>query len=393
MYSSKAVRYLMFGLLYFTQGIIMSYFTSLNALYFLDNGLSMTDAGIFAAIALLPFVIKIFLGMLSDRVNLFGIGHRKPYILIGLIVQIICLLLVPGINLATQYWWFVFIAFMLQMGMALYDTCTDGLALDTTPEAEQGTLQGIMVGGRAFGVVVTASLLGLLADVAGWPWVFYALAILTLFAFPLILGVRETRRPAGQTFNWKAFAAFKSWPIAALAVAGLLMFFIINGANQLVNPFLQETFKISLSQAGLYTTVWGVGVVLGGITGGWLLSKLGRKNGVLSTLVFCILAILTLSITPSWQMAWPIIFLFGLAFGAYQAQYYALAMAFTEKSIAASMYAILMAVSNIGIAAGLSVSGILADAIPYRSVFLILAGLNLLILPFLPTIWRARLNR
>ena len=171
--------------------------------------------------------------MLSDRVNLFGMGHRKPYILIGLTVQIICLLLVPKINLSTQYWWFVLIAFMLQMGMALYDTCTDGLALDSTPEAEQGTLQGVMVGGRAFGVVVTASLLGLLADVAGWPWVFYALAILTLFAFPLVLGVRETRRPAGQTFNWKAFAAFKSWPIAALAAAGLLMFFIINGANQI----------------------------------------------------------------------------------------------------------------------------------------------------------------
>jgi PAT family beta-lactamase induction signal transducer AmpG len=390
MYSSKAIRYLMFGLLYFTQGIILSYFTSLNALYFLSNGLTMTDAGIFAAIALVPFVIKIFLGMLSDRVNLFGMGHRKPYILIGLTVQIICLLLVPKINLSTQYWWFVLIAFMLQMGMALYDTCTDGLALDSTPEAEQGTLQGVMVGGRAFGVVVTASLLGLLADVAGWPWVFYTLAILTLFAFPLVLGVRETRRPAGQSFNWKAFAAFKSWPIAALAAAGLLMFFIINGANQIVNPFMQKTFDISLSQAGLYTTVWGVGVVLGGVSGGLLLSKLGRKNAVLSTLAFTLVAIAALSLIPSKLAAWPIIFLFGLAFGAYQAQYYALSMAFTEKSIAASMYAILMAMSNIGIAAGLSVSGILADALPFRTVFLILAGMNLLILPFLPTIWRAR---
>ena len=47
MYSSKAIRYLMFGLLYFTQGIILSYFTSLNALYFLSNGLTMTDAGDF----------------------------------------------------------------------------------------------------------------------------------------------------------------------------------------------------------------------------------------------------------------------------------------------------------------------------------------------------------
>ena len=29
------------------------------------------------------------------------------------------------------------------MGMALYDTCTDGLALDTTPEDEQGIDPGI----------------------------------------------------------------------------------------------------------------------------------------------------------------------------------------------------------------------------------------------------------
>jgi predicted MFS family arabinose efflux permease len=202
--------------------------------------------------------------------------------------------------------------------------------------------------------------------------------------------VRETRRPAGQSFNWKAFAAFKSWPIAALAAAGVLMFFIINGANQIVNPFMQKTFEISLSQAGLYTTVWGVGVVLGGVSGGLLLSKLGRKNAVLSTLAFTLVAIAALSIIPSKLAAWPLIFLFGLAFGAYQAQYYALSMAFTEKSIAASMYAILMAMSNIGIAAGLSVSGILADALPFRTVFLILAGMNLLILPFLPTIWRAR---
>lgn len=390
MYQSRTLRYLLFGLLYFTQGIIMSYFTSLNALYFLSNGLTMTDAGLFSAIALIPFVIKIFLGMLSDRVNLFGMGHRKPYILIGLAIQLLCLLIVPSINLATQYWGFVFLAFMLQMGMALYDTCTDGLALDTTPEAEQGTLQGVMVGGRAFGVVVTASLLGLLADKAGWPWVFYALAILTALALPLVLGVHEKARPAGETFNWKAFGAFKSWPIAALAAAGLLMFFIINGSNQLVNPFLQKTFQISLSQAGLYTTVWGVGVVIGGVVGGWLLSRIGRRNGVLSTLAFTILAIGLLSITPSQSAAWLIVFLFGLAFGAYQAQYYALSMAFTEKSIAASMYAILMAVSNIGIAAGLSVSGILADALPFRTVFLILAGMNLLILPFLPTIWRAK---
>ena len=94
----------------------------------------MADVGVFGAIALIPFVIKIFLGMLSDRVNLFGMGHRKPYILIGLIIQALCLVFAPFIDPAANYWGFVAMAFTLQMGMALYDTCTDGLALDTTPK-------------------------------------------------------------------------------------------------------------------------------------------------------------------------------------------------------------------------------------------------------------------
>ena len=136
MYPNKLTRNLLFASLYFTQGTILGYFASLNALYLISRGLSMTDVGIFGAIALIPFVIKIFLGMWSDRVNLFGRGHRVPYILIGLAVQLMCLLLVPAINPSTHYWGFVALAFTLQLGMALYDTCTDGLALDTTPAAE-----------------------------------------------------------------------------------------------------------------------------------------------------------------------------------------------------------------------------------------------------------------
>ena len=160
---SKALRYLMFGLLYFSQGTIMSYFTAMNALYFLDSGLEMTDVGIFASIAMIPFIIKILWGMLSDRVNLLGMGHRRPYILLGLLAQTLCLIVAPFVNLTTHYWWFVALAFVLQMGMALYDTCTDGLAVDTTPSEEQGIIQGFMVGGRALGVVLTASAVGLLA--------------------------------------------------------------------------------------------------------------------------------------------------------------------------------------------------------------------------------------
>ena len=41
----KNRRYLMFALLYFAQGAILSYFTALNALYLLSFNLSMAQVG------------------------------------------------------------------------------------------------------------------------------------------------------------------------------------------------------------------------------------------------------------------------------------------------------------------------------------------------------------
>jgi PAT family beta-lactamase induction signal transducer AmpG len=387
MHRNKTLRYTMFASLYFTQGTILSYFTALNALYLLSRGLTMTDVGVFAAIALLPFVLKIFLGMLSDRFNLLGLGHRKPYILIGLLVQTICLIIVPYIDPAQYFWGFVAVAFILQMGMALYDTCTDGLALDTTPTEEQGTIQGFMVGGRAVAVVVTASVVGLLAEYVSWTAVFWLLALITLVPIPLVLTAKEAKRTADEKFDWSAFAAFKQKTIIFLAILGFLFFFIIAGANQLVNPFLQESFGISLSMAGYYTTVWGIGVVLGATFGGRIYKKIGMRNAALGAMITGFVGVLALAFVGSPAMAWPLVALFGLAYGTQQTVYFALAMKYTVPRIAASMFAILMAITNIGQGAGMALSGMLVDATSFRITLVILAALNFLALPLLPKIF------
>ncbi|GAP12931.1 arabinose efflux permease [Longilinea arvoryzae] len=384
---SKPLRYALFGLLYFTQGTILSYFTALNALYLLERGLTMTNVGIFSSIALIPFVIKILFGLLSDRVSPFGLGHRKPYIFIGLTVQMICLIIAPFIDPKNAYWGFVALAFVLQMGMALYDTCTDGLALDTTPEGEKGTIQGFMVGGRAVGVIVTASLVGLLAERSSWQAVFWVLAGLTLLPLPLLFSAREPAQTVDRNFDWKAFKAFKKAPVLALAGVGFLFFLIVVGANQLVNPFLQKRFGIELSTAGLFTTVWGIGVVLGGAVGGFLIDKVGRRNGVRIAMLISVAGVLALAGIPALGWAWPIVALFGIAYGTYQTVYFALAMAYTEPRIAASMFSILMAVTNVGQGVGLALGGLLADRIDYPPTFIIFAAMNLLAVPLLPIVF------
>jgi MFS family permease len=182
----KTARYLLFGALYFAQGAILAYFTALNALYLLSFNLTMSQVGVFSAIALIPFVLKIFFGMLSDRVSLLGRGHRKPYIVLGLLIQATGLVIAPFIHPGLYYWEFALLAFILMAGMALYDTCTDGLALDTTPAAEQGTIQGVMVGGRALGVVVISAAIGALAQHTGWTVAFWTLAVNWAKLYPVL---------------------------------------------------------------------------------------------------------------------------------------------------------------------------------------------------------------
>ena len=67
-------------------------------------------------------------------------------------------------------------------------------------------------------------------------------------------------------------------------------------------------------------------------------------------------------------------------------------MDLTDPRIAASMFAILMAVANIGIGVGFAVTGSLVDAIGYRWTFVGLALLNLLALPLIPLIFRGNGN-
>ncbi len=384
---TKSVRYLMFGLLYFAQGSIMGYFTSLNALYLQGYKLNMVEIGTIGTIAMTPFILKIFLGMLSDKYDLWQMGHRKPYIILGLVIQSLACLVIPLINPASQYGMFLLFAFIMMTAMALYDTCTDGLALDTTPKEEEGTIQGFMVGGRALGVVIVSGLIGIIAEKISWNAVFWLLGILPLIPLLIVIRIKEEPRKPEHAFEWKAFSAFKKKNVIMLGLLGALYSLVIYGANQNVNPFLSTTYHISLITAGLMSMVWGIGVVIGGLAGGKLTDRIGQQNAVRTAIVTSLIAILALSAINSASLAWFLVFAFGLAFGYYETIYFAISMNLCEPKIAASMFSLLMAIANIGTAIGLSLSGSLAEGIGFRATFLIFALVNLVAFPMLPSIF------
>jgi PAT family beta-lactamase induction signal transducer AmpG len=387
----RLLRLTLFAAVYFVEGAVLTYFSAFNVLYLRSFDLSFSLIGIVGGITLIPFVLKIFIGLLSDRVNLFKMGHRKPYILLGLALQTLAFLLIPLISPGKQFYLFLTLMIVAALGMSTYDTTTDGLSIDTTPEADRGLVQGLMVGGRALAAVVTATLMGLFSERGQWSLIFYMIAALGLLTLVLAFLVQEKNERAPEMqFSKAAFSGFKDKSFLLFLALGIIYPLALYSSQGMVGAFLNEGLGISLGTVGLYTSVFGIGTILGGVIGGPLMKKIGERASILAALLITSVVTFILAITPSAGLMWAVVFLFGFAFGYYETVYFALGMDFSDPRIAAFMFAFIMAVGNIGIAAGQPLAGSLVDSVGFRPMFAIFAAVHLLALPVVFAIFRLR---
>jgi PAT family beta-lactamase induction signal transducer AmpG len=85
-------------------------------------------------------------------------------------------------------------------------------------------------------------------------------------------------------------------------------------------------------------------------------------------------------------------FVFGLAYGYYSAVYAAVAMDLSDRRIAASMFAIFMMFVNLGTIGGQSLGGIITEQAGFRSMVLVMAGVNLLNIFFVLGIFNQKVS-
>jgi PAT family beta-lactamase induction signal transducer AmpG len=381
----------LFTAVYFVEGTVLTYFSSFNILYLRSYNLSYSLIGIISAIAMIPLVLKILIGYLSDRVSLFKKGHRKPYILIGLLLQTTAFLCVPFFNPKTQFSGYMIMIILAALGMSTYDTTTDGLSIDSTPEKDRGLVQGLMVGGRALSAVVTAALMGLFSSQGHWTYTFYMIAVLALPALILAFLVKDQGERAPETeYSREAFHSFKNPTFLLFVLLGMIYPLALYSSEGMISAYLNEGLKINLATVGLYTSVFGIGTVVGGITGGSLMKKFGRRASLLSAVLITAAATFLLAVTKSALLMWGIIFFMGFVFGDYETVYFAMGMDFADPRIAAFMFSVTMSVGNIGIAVGSSVAGILVDSVGFTWMFVIFGLVHLATLPLVFAIFKPK---
>ena len=296
--------------LYFGQGLPYVVVMTLSVVMYKNLGVNNTDIALYTSWLYLPWVIK---PLWSPLVDLLGTKRRWIVALqfcIGVAFACVALTL-PGpkfLQMTLAVFW------LMAFASATHDIAADGFYMLALPQRTQAAFVGVrstfyrlsMIGGQG-GLVYLA---GWLTEhhgsvVQAWVWVFALLAALFalaalwhLWALPRPAADAPVPRPShgGTSFAadfGKVFAAFFSKPHIVRIVAFLLLYrFAEAQLLKLVTPFLLDArtvggLGLKTQDVGIaYGTVGVTALTLGGLLGGWVISRGGLKR-LLWPLMIC----------------------------------------------------------------------------------------------------------
>ena len=387
---SRNGRILLFGALYFTQGAIGGYVLVFNNLYLRAFGAAAWQLSLLNGLLVLPFILKIGVGLLSDKVKLrlplLGVGYRRPYISLGLLLITIGVLAAAVVPPVEMYPLFVAMALFIALGLATYDTVADGYAIDVTPPEEQGQIQGVMVISRAFGLVLLSATYGRVIEQFGWYTIFISVALITLMPqIALRFAHEPPQRAPSQAFSWAALRSLWQPDVLLLCLYGVVNTMTIYGTNAILTLFVNEGLGQSLTRVGDVAALGGLGIILGGLAATYALRRPGNSiwtQGLWT--VFAVFLILLLMAFVATNNNLILMFLlWGVCVAAAELIYITLAMAKSDRRMGAGQFAIFMAISNVGTGLGQSATTSLIDTVDFRWIFVGLAASSLLMAPLL----------
>lgn len=292
--------------LYFGQGLPYVVVMTLAVVMYKNLGLSNTEIALYTSWLYLPWVIK---PLWSPLVDLYG--KKRAWIIglqfaLGAAFALVALTL-PGpqmVQITLAVFW------LMAFASATHDIAADGFYMLALPQRTQAAFVGVrstcyrlaMIGGQG-GLVVLAGWLQERTGnvVSAWQLVFWALA--GVFAAGACFHFWALPRPAAdqpaprQAHFWidffKVFAAFFAKPEIARILAFLLLYrFAEAQLLKLVTPFLLDPLAsgglgLKTQDVGIaYGTAGIAALTVGGLLGGWLISRYGLKR-LLWPLVVC----------------------------------------------------------------------------------------------------------
>lgn len=388
-----------FNINYLFQGIDQSLFAVIIPIYLIQviGVLDAAQIAFLGSIIGLPWIFKIFYGILGDKVGSKRFGRRRPWIIVMVIFTGIMWMIlgIPSLyNAENAISFLMLMGTLIFLGVAFADTIIDGLVLDITPKDKLGRVSGLNWGVRSVGAIAGGPALAFFIVFAGLdvPTLFIIIGILTILSSFTVLIIKEPivypdvklGTHLKQMFNnkrdWKtyAFSLFAAI-IDSVGILIISIFVLINmgllssAGTSLSLP--SDNLDIYIVNGGI-TAIVAVGVVIGAVFGGQIADRIARKLSVYIAFIITTLSLLLMIIPTTWPVLLGISTLVGCAIGWRHSSYAAIATEISKKhpEMDSTFYSLCNAFANMGGILGLSLSGIvLSSTESYIILFIFLA--------------------
>lgn len=203
---SRRLRIGGFFLMYVSQGVPFGLVLTAIPAWLVANGASAGDVGFFIGTAMLPWSLKLVSGLVMDRFCYSPMGRRRAWIIGSQVAMfaalVVTAIIAPGPEDVTLL---AGLAFAFNLCGAVNDVAIDGMAVDVLPEEEREQTNGFMSGGQVVGTSGMAIAAGAALVVGGM-----ALAAAIAAAVIAVLTIIVTllrERPGERLLPWSSGAA------------------------------------------------------------------------------------------------------------------------------------------------------------------------------------------
>jgi len=363
------LKYILFGDLYFSEGLILALTTVILVLFFTEKDISISTTTIVGGIASIPWVMKFVYGPTIDFFSKYG---RKNFIFLGGIIGALSIFLIAFIDPNTSIALFTVLLFMGHFGVVLLDVTADAWAIQITKKSERGKINSAMTTGFFLGTAIGSVLLTYIATHFGFETVFITSSFLIFLTIILPIFVREKRIEIKRKIIGPLLVSeFKKRNTQLVALFGFVVTINFGVLKFVIPEYMADVLILDKIQIGVLTALYYISIVIGSFIGGISSDIFGRKKILYITLSGLLISSGLLITADSWEKIALIYSSIGIFMGAsiYSAGS-ALVMDITNPKISGSQYSFLASISNFGGTGIGMISGTLVLILGYNRFFL-----------------------
>lgn len=391
-------RFFVFFMLYVAQGVPFGLILMALPAYLAAEGVDPIQIAGFASVALLPHAIKLINAPIMDRWTYWPMGKRRPWVLIAQVALLLSLLMLSFVEDPAENLTLLSVGcFVVNFCYAFQDVATDGMAVDLLPIEDQARASSIMFGGATLSGAAFAAATGWSLSELGFATT--ALGCAAVVALILLVPLLSRERPGERLLPWTAGQAHgdRERPpesfrgiaknvrryfflrASLLLAAATVVYGISRGIHLTLMPvyYVQELNWTDTA----FSSLSGIALLVGGgfaiLFGGPLMDAIGRRRLYVIACGLAAAFAVLIAVLPSLSDSVPFMHAYRIAYNTLDTlivvAYIALGMAVSTKIIAATQFALYMALGNVGYSIGSAIFGQVQSALTYPQVFMVFA--------------------